>query len=177
MKTLGAVLIALTSSLIAQQSCIVDTQIKQQPSERDQETGVTLHLMDEGIDTGDIVAQTKIPITPADTARTLYFRSAAAGIGLFAETLPAILSGTYGRTPQPEEEATYHPQINPNDRWIDWEWTEKKIHAFIRAHTFLPYPGARFIHKGKEAEVRMFNGKCHVEERIMSFEEFLNAYR
>lgn len=146
-------------------------------SEGDTEAGVTLHLIDEGIDTGDIVSQSKISISTADTARTLYFRATAAGIALFAETLPKILEGTYSRVPQAHKGATYHPQVNPNDRWINWNWSEKKIHAFIRAHTFLPYPGARFLFDDKHMEVRWKNGKCKVEDTKMTYEEFIHAYR
>ncbi|MBN1103514.1 MAG: methionyl-tRNA formyltransferase [Deltaproteobacteria bacterium] len=151
-------------------------------AEGDPETGVTLHLMDEGIDTGDIIAQTRLPITTSDTARTLYFRASAAGLALFAETYPSILDASFLRIPQPEERASYHPQQNPNDRWIDWTWGSERIHAFIRAHTFWPpYPGARFHHKGRLWEVRhlgedlfqVANGSHSVE---MPFSHFMGRF-
>lgn len=146
-------------------------------AEGDRETGATLHVMDEGIDTGDIVSQVRIPISESDTARTLYFRATAAGISLFAETYPRITEGSYARKAQSESEATYHPQRNPNDRWIDWRWDRDRIHAFIRAHSFFPYPGARFSFQGQETEVTFVNGQWMIGKHLMDFEDFLNAYR
>ncbi len=146
-------------------------------AEEERLTGVTLHLVDEGIDTGDIIAQKNLPISRNDTARTLYFRATAVGVALFSETYPAIVSGDYPRLKQTQKGMSYHPQENPNDRWIDWNWSEDKIHAFIRAHTFEPYPGARFIKDGKEIEVRMIDGRCQVGEQYIEFKDFLRAYR
>lgn len=75
----------------------------------ERETGVTVHHLDEGIDTGDIIMQQAIAIMPGDSERTLQRRTAA----LAADLLPAVINGlAQGRAPrraQVHEEATYFP--------------------------------------------------------------------
>lgn len=146
-------------------------------SEQEPVIGVSIHYMDRGIDSGDIIAQENVPVGFDDTAYTLYFKCVETGTGLFRRTYPLLARGANQRFPQDDGAATYHPQVYPHDRWIDWSWTDEKIHAFIRAHTFPPYPGARFLHEGSEAEVRMIDGRCHLNGRSISFEEFVGAYR
>ncbi len=70
--------------------------------------GATLHVMDEGLDTGDIVHQREIEVTPADTAHTLYQRVLEAEIQVFREAWPAIAAGTYDRRPQSPAEGSEH---------------------------------------------------------------------
>jgi methionyl-tRNA formyltransferase len=146
-------------------------------SEEEPVVGVSIHYMDEGIDTGDIIAQETLPVAGRDTAFTLYFKCVELGTKLFRETYPLIATGQNARMVQESGAASYHPQVYPHGRWIDWNWPEKKIHSFIRAHTFPPYPGARFIQHGFEMEVRMIDGRCVLGDRTLSFEEFLGAYR
>jgi methionyl-tRNA formyltransferase len=146
-------------------------------SEEEPVIGVSVHYMDEGIDTGDIVAQDAVPVAREDTAFTLYFKCVELGTRLFRETYPRIARGRNARMAQDNGAASYHPQQYPHDRWIDWSWPEPRIHAFIRAHTFPPYPGARFMKDGSEMEVRMIDGRCLVNGRPLSFEEFLRAHR
>lgn len=62
--------------------------------------GATLHWIDEGIDTGDIVAQKQIQILPTDTAHTLYQRALTAEAELFQETMPHLKNGTLPHIPQ-----------------------------------------------------------------------------
>jgi methionyl-tRNA formyltransferase len=151
-------------------------------AEGEREAGVTIHLVDEGIDTGDIVSRQSLPVTASDTARSLYFRATAAGVSLFAETYPLLRDGRFKRIPQGEEGATAHPQQNPNDRWVDPSWNPEAIHRFIRAHTFWPpYPGARLLHEGTSWELRYAHadrflasdGKNSVE---MSLDDLLKRF-
>jgi methionyl-tRNA formyltransferase len=132
--------------------------------------GVTLHIMDEGIDTGDVVAQTKVPILKTDTAKDMYFKCVDAGIELFENALPKIAKEQFERVPQKvlekERGNSYHPMKYPNDRWIDWSQHEDQIDAFIRAHSFPPYPGARFKVGDQVVEIRS-DGSCyHIEGKI-----------
>lgn len=131
--------------------------------------GVTLHLMDEGIDSGDVVGETSVPILKHDTAKSLYFKCVDAGIDLFARTLPAIAGGHFDRLPQAALETkrghTYHPMRYPNDRWIDWTRSDEEIDAFIRAHSFPPYPGARFNLRDRVLEVVSDGARYHADGR------------
>src|SRR6185295_1772991 len=65
--------------------------------------GVTLHHVDPGIDTGDIVAQAEVTVEPVDTGETLYAKLEAASLDLLAASWPAIRAGTARRRPQPAD--------------------------------------------------------------------------
>lgn len=108
-------------------------------------TGVTLHWMDSGIDSGPIISQKEIPITPDDTGKTLYEKFSSCGTDLFRDFLELWLSGKeIPSIPQNENEATYFPKGLPNDGEIDWDWDGEKIRDFIRAMTFEPFPPPTF---------------------------------
>lgn len=64
--------------------------------------GATLHFMDEGLDSGDIVDQERLEVLPADTADTLYQRLKRLERAVFERAWPALVDGTYERRPQPE---------------------------------------------------------------------------
>jgi len=70
--------------------------------------GVTVHLMDEKLDNGDIVAQTDVPIVPGDTLETLYPKAFSAASRLLDQALGAFESGSVIRRPNPESQRTYY---------------------------------------------------------------------
>ena len=70
--------------------------------------GVTVHLMDERLDNGDIVAQRAVPIEPGDTLETLYPKGFGAASALLAEVLDACERGAVVRKPNPSAEKTYY---------------------------------------------------------------------
>lgn len=70
--------------------------------------GATLHFMDEGIDTGDIVHQKPLEILPNDTAHTLYKRVKELEFEVFRDAWPSIVSGKYSRKQQSSREGTTH---------------------------------------------------------------------
>ena len=67
----------------------------------DTPSGVTIHHIDPGVDTGDVIAQREVPLAADDTLATAYDRLQAAMLDLFAATWPLIAAGTAPRTPQP----------------------------------------------------------------------------
>ena len=71
-------------------------------------TGVTLHAVDAGADTGPVWAQREVPLTPYDTAGTIYARLQDEMVALFRETWPAIVSGELEPVPQDHAHAVYH---------------------------------------------------------------------
>jgi len=105
------------------------------------ETGLTLHYMTPKPDDGDIVGQTRIPISEDDTARTLHDKSATAVGVLLDEVLPSIKQGTVVRTPQDHAAMTYYGGRRPADGQIDWTCSARDIRNLVRAVT-RPYPGA-----------------------------------
>jgi UDP-4-amino-4-deoxy-L-arabinose formyltransferase/UDP-glucuronic acid dehydrogenase (UDP-4-keto-hexauronic acid decarboxylating) len=105
------------------------------------QTGVTLHHMVKKADAGDIVGQRVVPITPNDTALTLYGKLCdAAGI-LLDKFLPLMKIGCAPRIPQNISLGSYYGGRRPEDGRIDWKWPAVRIYNLIRAVTE-PYPGA-----------------------------------
>lgn len=107
----------------------------------EKETGNTMMLLDEGVDTGDILAQRRFPIEEDDTCATLYEKVARSGDEMIREVLPLIREGRMRRTPQDHQAATVMPRRRPADGVIDWKRTTRMLHDWVRALTH-PYPGA-----------------------------------
>ena len=106
----------------------------------DTETGVTIMKMDEGLDTGDILVQRRIPIRPEDDSVTLHDRLACLGAELLIQTIPDYIAGKIRPVPQPAEGASYAPKIKKEDGHIDWNQPAQTILNRLRA--FMPWPGA-----------------------------------
>jgi len=105
------------------------------------EYGVTLHLMDEGLDTGAIIAKRAFPITAESTARSLYDRAAEEGIALFKEALPRFIDGSFNSTPQGAGQFTYRTGDLP-DGEVDLSWEPEYLDRFVRAMYFPPFDPA-----------------------------------
>ncbi|MGB9639546.1 MAG: methionyl-tRNA formyltransferase [Anaerolineales bacterium] len=106
----------------------------------DQQTGVTIMQMDEGIDTGPILRQKPIPIFDQDTTQTLTKRLAREGADLLIETIPDYLSGKCKPIPQDDSQATYAAMIKKEDGFLDFNETAVQLWRKIRAYN--PWPCA-----------------------------------
>ncbi len=113
----------------------------------EEKTGVTIMLMDEGMDTGPILAQISIKIRPEDTTSSLVERLARMGADLLLETLPRWLEGQIKPQPQDNARATYTKPIAKKDGLIDWSLPAVEIWGRVRA--FDPWPGAHTWWRGK----------------------------
>lgn len=102
-------------------------------------TGVTTMLMDEGLDTGDVLVQAEVEIRSDDTADTLGARLSAAGAGVLLETLTGIRGSTVRPEPQ-RGEPTYAPPLKKEDGRIDWSRSAGELSRFVRA--MHPWPSA-----------------------------------
>ena len=105
------------------------------------ETGVTMFKMDEGVDTGDIIAQGRIPLHEGITATQLYERVDRMHVELISRYWETIVSGNVRLTPQDEAKATVWPGRKPEDGEITGEMTMVEADRMVRAVTH-PYPGA-----------------------------------
>jgi methionyl-tRNA formyltransferase len=103
-------------------------------------TGVTTMMMDEGMDTGDILLQIEIPIGEEETGETLHDRLALLGAQLLLETVRGMKAGNLHPIPQDHSKATYAPPLKKEDGRIDWSKEAKEIDRQVRA--FNPWPGA-----------------------------------
>jgi methionyl-tRNA formyltransferase len=120
--------------------------------------GVTLHYIDSGIDTGDIIAQRAVEVTPADTGETLYRKLERASVELFKEAWPAVRAGTATRMPQVAGHGTSHRVRDLKDLdeiQLDQTYTARYLIDLIRARTFPPYRGAYFEHHGRKVYLRL----------------------
>jgi methionyl-tRNA formyltransferase len=108
--------------------------------EGDDVTGVTVMLMDEGMDTGPILATLETAIDPEEDARSLGARLAEIGAPLLVETLGGLDDGTAEPRSQDHTVATYAPKLLPEERAIDW--TGPAVSIVRRVRAFAPEPGA-----------------------------------
>ena len=120
--------------------------------------GVTMHYIDEGVDTGDVIAQGQVNVEPVDTGEMLYRKLERTAVELFTETWPLIRSGQAPRILQNKSEGTYHrvcdvEQIDEID--LDHTYTGRELINIIRARTFPPYAGAYFRHNGRKVYLRL----------------------
>jgi methionyl-tRNA formyltransferase len=99
------------------------------------ETGVTLHVMDGGLDTGPIIAQRRVVIPEDATVTTLEHELARIGAGLLIDTLPSVLDGTVIASPQEGQPARYARFPRPEDLLVDTSWSARAAARFIRAMT------------------------------------------
>lgn len=108
--------------------------------DRAPETGVATMMLDEGMDTGDILLMQKTPIAPDETAGSLHDRLADMGADLLLATIEGMQSGKVAPQPQNHDAATYAPMLTKEDGHIDWSADAEAIEALIRGVT--PWPGA-----------------------------------
>lgn len=95
-------------------------------------TGVTLHFMDEKFDTGDIITQAKLPVSPVETMGTLFNRLNILGLELLVKTLNEYEKNPLQRFPQPKGEFERGKSLSEDDFFIDYDMPAKQIERFIR---------------------------------------------
>jgi methionyl-tRNA formyltransferase len=106
----------------------------------ERETGITTMLMDEGMDTGAMLLQERVAITPDDTAGTLSSKLADIGGRLLLDTLARIQNGTITPQPQDQSQATMAPLLKKEDGLLDW--TLPALELVNRVRGLSPWPGA-----------------------------------
>lgn len=120
-------------------------------------TGVTTMFMDQGLDTGDIIMQTKVEI-PADmSGGALEQILAQSGAALLLQTIEEVKAGTVKSRRQDDAQATYAAMIKPEDEIIDWSDSAWNIHNKIRALN--PKPGSYTTYDG--TKLKIFASRVH----------------
>jgi len=104
-------------------------------------TGNSIMILDEGVDTGDVIAQRNISISISDTCATLYDKVSDSGREMIREVLHELECGAINRTVQKDKEAVAMAKRKPEDGIIDWDRSGIDIYNWVRALTH-PYPGA-----------------------------------
>jgi methionyl-tRNA formyltransferase len=113
----------------------------------DTETGVTIMLLDAGVDTGPILLKRTIPIAEEDTTGSLTIKLAELGAIALLEALPFWVQGKLTPQPQDERLATYTHMLRKEDGEISWERPADELARVVRAYT--PWPGAYTYWRGK----------------------------
>ena len=117
----------------------------------DSETGITIMKMDPGVDTGPILSQRSIPITPQETGGSLFKKLSILGAELLLDTLPRYLNGEVIPVQQPEIGVTYAPMLKKEDGLLDFNQPAVSLERRVRA--MHPWPGAFFEWNGSTLKV------------------------
>lgn len=114
-------------------------------------TGVSIILMDEGVDSGPILARRQVDISPEDTTGSLTARLGGDGADLLLEVLPKWFAGALEPSPQEEGQATYSRLITSGEGELDWQLTAVELWRKVRA--FTPWPGCHSWWKGHRLKI------------------------
>jgi methionyl-tRNA formyltransferase len=104
-------------------------------------TGITVHLIDDGCDTGQIIEQINVPIKRLDTGADILNKFTKLYVPLILSVLKRINENNIVYYEQNETYASYFGRRTPGDGKIDWDWQKERITNWIRAQAY-PYPGA-----------------------------------
>jgi methionyl-tRNA formyltransferase len=118
--------------------------------------GVTIHKVDSGVDTGDIVAQATIDYDWCDTGQTLYYKAQSAMFDLFCKTYPVLRKGQYDSNPQNKCLGSFHRAVEIEDASminLDANYRGRELLNLLRARTFEGYPGCWFKDGGERYEI------------------------
>jgi methionyl-tRNA formyltransferase len=113
------------------------------------ETGVTTMLMDEGLDTGDMLLERVIPIDPEETAAELALRLADVSADLVLETLAQL--PTLEPRPQDHSQHCMAPILRKEHGVIDWSWSAQRIHDLVRGMN--PWPMGQASFRGQPIRI------------------------
>ena len=136
----------------------------------DEETGVTIMLMDAGMDTGDIVLQESVKIDASDDYGLLHDRLALYGGEMLNQALDLAAQGAIPRRPQGGDASVTKP-IGKDDLSIDLTWSPERIVNAVRAYS--PQPGARMDVEGEMIKVL----RAHVHEGAVVLDEVIAPNR
>lgn len=113
----------------------------------EQQTGITIMQMDEGMDTGDILLQAAIPISASDTAGTLFDKMADLGGKTLVEAITRLKEKSLPRVQQDDAQTCEAPMLTKEQGHIDWNKSAGELHCLIRGLD--PWPSAYTFHGGK----------------------------
>ena len=141
----------------------------------DHESGIAVMYMDEGLDTGDTLLQSRLEIAADETGRSLQDRLAQIAPDALHEALAQLQRGSAPRIPQDSSVATYAPKLEREDGRIDWMESAALIERKIRA--FNPWPGAFTLLRdatGRDRKLKIFRAAL-VESKKASPGEILDT--
>lgn len=147
------------------------------------ETGVSIMLLDEEMDTGPLIAQERLVLDARETAETLHDKAAQLSGTLLTRALAGYIDGSLTPQPQDNDKATYCSLIKKEDGLIDWSRSAEEIDRQIRA--FTPWPGVYTFCGDTRVKILVAHvaGGTLIIERVqpegkqpMSYEDFQRGY-
>ncbi len=132
----------------------------------DAESGITVMYMDDGLDTGDMLLQSRISLAPDETGGSLHERLGSIAPAALQAALQSLTRGSAPRTPQDSARATYAPKLEREHGAMDWSQSADAIERKIRA--FDPWPGSYTILRdasGVERKLKLFRAKREAASR------------
>ena len=123
--------------------------------------GVTLHRVDAGVDTGDIVAQQAIAYDWLDTGQSLYEKAGTAMVDLVRSSYPQIRTLDFPSQPQPVGSGSFHRAKEldaASEIHLDQSYTGRQLINLLRARTFPPHPACWFSDGDQQYEIRVTIG-------------------
>ena len=117
----------------------------------EKESGVTTFFLQQKVDTGNIISQDKIDITPNMTAGELHDKMAVVGSDVLSRTIHLIARGDVKTAHQDESKVTKAPKLHPQDCLIDFNQSVERVHNFVRGLS--PKPGAYTYLQGKRIQL------------------------
>jgi methionyl-tRNA formyltransferase len=125
----------------------------------DDKTGITIMQMDEGLDTGDMLAVTECEIAADDTGSSLHDKLMVLGAQTLMTALPAIASQTQRRIKQDDGATCYAVKLNKAEAKINWAQSAQEIQRAIRAYNSWPVAYCGYEKKNKEAKLRLWQAE------------------
>ena len=125
-------------------------------------TGCTIFMLDEGVDTGQWLAQESVTVGENETAGELYDRLRRLGAEMLVKVVEALESGEAELVPQDATQASYAPKLSPEDLLIDLNRDARQVHNHIRALS--PIPGAWMAYEGQR--LRMYRTRIATEHKL-----------
>lgn len=132
-------------------------------------TGITTMMMDEGMDTGDMLLKRELRIEAEDDSESLSEKLSIVGAEVLMDTIRLHKEGRLQRIPQDHSRATYAPMLKKEDGIIDWRKSSEEIRNLVRGT--LPWPGAYTFMDGKNLKIhraKISGGKGKPGEVVLS---------
>lgn len=128
----------------------------------EEETGISIMQMEEGLDTGDVLSRASINIEKDDDSQIIHDELAELGGELIIETLKAIKLGNIEKTKQDEEKASYAEKIFRDTGLINWGMNGEELRNFVRG--LKPWPGAYTLYNGEILKIDEVELKDKISE-------------
>ena len=125
----------------------------------DKKTGITIMQMDEGLDTGDILAVAECEIADDDTGSSLHDKLMVLGAQTLIDALPAIAGQTLSPVQQNDADACYAAKLNKTEAKIDWSLSAVQIQRAVRAYNAWPVAYCTYQKKNRDARLRLWQAE------------------